>query len=93
MIVDVAHLVATHHLTAHRPAQAADAARVALKAGCHDDTPLLDLIAACDAQGLPGEAAAWVRHLLSNHGVEVEEDLPPRTADILHRRQWTHLVH
>jgi hypothetical protein len=90
MIVDVAHLVATYHLTTGHPDRAAAAARVALKAGSQDDTPLLDLVAACDAQGLQGEAKAWVQQILSTHDAELEEDLPPRTAEILHKRQWAH---
>ena len=34
------------------------------------------------------EAAAYIKRILANHDAEVEEDLPPRTAEILHRRQW-----
>ena len=89
MIVDVAHTVATHYLGAGEPALAADAARVALKAGSYEDVPLLDLVAACDALGYRAEADAYVSRILANHDADVEEDLPPRTADILFRRQWT----
>jgi nucleoid-associated protein YgaU len=89
MIVDVAHTVATHHLGAGRPELAEVAAQVALNAGSYDDVPLLDLVAACDAQGKRAEAGAFVARILSNHDAEVEEDLPPRTAEILFRRQWT----
>ena len=88
MIIDVAHLVATHHLTHGRPDLAERAAHISLRAGCVDDIPLLDLVAACDAQGRTGEAGSWVQRILAAHGAEVEEDLPPRTADILYRRQW-----
>jgi hypothetical protein len=87
MIVDVAHTVATHHLAAGNPARAAAAARVALTAGSFEDVPLLDLVAACDAQGHRAEADAYVARILANHDAEVEEDLPPRTAEILFRRQ------
>ncbi|TQN43742.1 LysM domain-containing protein [Blastococcus colisei] len=88
MIVDVAHTVATHHLAAGEPALAAAAAHVALKAGSYEDVPLLDLVAACDAQDNRAEADAYVARILANHDAEVEEDLPPRTAEILFRRQW-----
>ncbi|WP_324276950.1 hypothetical protein [Blastococcus brunescens] len=88
MIVDVAHTVATHHLAAGEPELAADAAHVALKAGSYEDVPLLDLVAACDAQDNRAEADAYVARILANHEAEVEEDLPPRTAEILFRRQW-----
>jgi hypothetical protein len=90
MIVDVAHLVATHHLAAGEPQLAAAAAQTALRAGSSDDIPLLDLVAACDAQDSKGEAAAYVKRILVNHDAEVEEDLPPRTAEILFRRQRLH---
>ncbi|GAA4752673.1 hypothetical protein GCM10023328_39820 [Modestobacter marinus] len=87
MIVDVAHIVATHHLAAGEPELAAAAAQVALKAGSFEDVPLLDLVAACDARGNQAEADAYVARILANHDAEVEEDLPPRTADLLFRRQ------
>ncbi|TYP87435.1 LysM peptidoglycan-binding domain-containing protein [Blastococcus xanthinilyticus] len=90
MIVDVAHTVATHHLAVGEPELAAAAAHVALKAGSYEDVPLLDLVAACDAQGNRAEADAYVARILANHDAEVEEDLPPRTAEILFRRQWNH---
>jgi nucleoid-associated protein YgaU len=89
MIVDVAHIVATHYLAAGRPELAVAAAEVALKAGSYEDVPLLDLVAACDAQDKRAEADAYVARILANHDAEVEEDLPPRTAEILFRRQWT----
>ncbi|SDY73677.1 LysM domain-containing protein [Modestobacter sp. DSM 44400] len=89
MIVDVAHTVATHHLAAGEPGLAAAAAQVALRAGSFEDVPLLDLVAACDAQGNRAAADAYVARILANHDAEVEEDLPPRTAEILYRRQWT----
>lgn len=89
MIVDVAHTVATHHLAAGEPELAAAAAHVALKAGSYEDVPLLDLVAACDAQDNRAEADAYVARILVNHDAEVEEDLPPRTAEILFRRQRT----
>jgi hypothetical protein len=88
MIVDVAHVVATHHLAAGDPDAADAAARVALLAGTSDDVALLDLVAACDARGHHAEAEQLIRRIMSNHDADVEEDLPPRTAEILHRRQW-----
>jgi hypothetical protein len=90
MIADVAHTVATHYLGAGRPELAEVAAQVALKVGSYEDVPLLDLVAACDAQDRRTEADAYVARILANHDAEVEEDLPPRTAEILFRRQRTH---
>jgi nucleoid-associated protein YgaU/DNA-binding SARP family transcriptional activator len=88
MIVDVAHLVATHYLSTGRADLAAAAAQISLLADSHDDVALLDLVAAADAQGNQGEARAWIRRILANHDAEIEEDLPPRTAEILRRRHW-----
>ena len=88
MIVDVAHTVATHHLAAGEPDRATEAAQVALNAGSKEDVPLLDLVAACDARGHRLEAKAFVQRILANHDAEVEEDCPPRTAEVLRRRQW-----
>ena len=64
-IVDVAHLLATHHLAAGEPALAAAAAQVALLAGSSADTLLLDLVAASDALGNTAEADAYVQ---TDHG-------------------------
>jgi hypothetical protein len=88
MIVDVAHTLATHHLGAGEPARAAEAAQIALDAGSTEDVPLLDKVAACDAQELRSEAEAFIKRILTNHDAEIEEDLPPRTAEVLMRRQW-----
>ncbi len=88
MVVDVAHLVATHHLAADEPAMAELAAHTALRAGARDDVALLDLVAACDAAGNTAEADSYVRRILANHSAEVEEDLPPRTYEVLRRRRW-----
>lgn len=87
MIVDVAHTVATHHLEGGDARRAADAAKVALRSGTFEDVPLLDLVAACDLLGNKAEADSYVARILANHDAEVEEDLPPRTAAILHRRE------
>ena len=81
-------LAVTHHLAVGEPALAAAAGQVALRAGSSQDVPLLDLVAACDAQDNRAEADAYVRRILANHDAEVEEDLPPRTAEVLFRRQW-----
>jgi hypothetical protein len=89
MIVDVAHLVATYHLANQQPERAAAAARVSLLTASGDDVALLDLVAASDAQGNHREARMWIQRIFANHDdAEVEEDLPPRTAEILHRRRW-----
>jgi hypothetical protein len=88
MIVDVAHVVATHHLAAGDADAADAAARVAILAGTSDDVALLDLVAVCDARGHHAEAEQVIRRIMNNHDADVEEDLPPRTAEILYRRQW-----
>lgn len=88
MVVDVAHLVATRHLAADAPAMAELAAHTALRAGARDDVALLDLVAACDQAGNTAEADSYVQRILANHSAEVEEDLPPRTYEVLHRRRW-----
>jgi len=87
-IADVAHLLATHHLAAGEPALAETAAQVAVNAGSSADTLLLDLVAASDAMGNTAEADAYEKRIMANHDAEVEEDLPPRTAEILRRRRW-----
>ncbi|GHE06879.1 LysM peptidoglycan-binding domain-containing protein [Klenkia taihuensis] len=86
VIVDVAHVVSTHHLGNGEPERAIAAAQVALRSGTYEDVPLLDLVAACDALGNSAEADAFVARILANHDAEVEEDLPPRTAEVLFRR-------
>jgi len=87
-IVDTAHLVAVICLAAGDPAGAEAAARVSLLAGDTSDVALLDLVAAYDAIGDRAQAQAHVRRILANHEAEVEEDLPPRTYEVLRRRQW-----
>jgi len=91
-IVDVAHLVATHHLAAGEPEPAAAAAQVALLAGSSADSALLNLVAAHEALGNTAEADACVKRIMANHDADVEEDLPPRTAAILRRRRWRPLA-
>ncbi|MCW2541278.1 MAG: putative LysM domain peptidoglycan-binding protein [Frankiales bacterium] len=88
MIVDVAHLVATRALAESDAALARRAAEVALVAGSRDDVPLLDLVAVCSLQGRLDEREDYVQAVMRNHDAEVEEDLPPRTAEILRRRGW-----
>ncbi|WP_169312504.1 LysM peptidoglycan-binding domain-containing protein [Nakamurella multipartita] len=87
-VVDLAHLVATHHLAHGEPEEAAAAAQTALRAGSSEDTPLLDLVAVCHAQGQVAQADVYIRRIMANHGADVEEDLPPRTYEVLLRRQW-----
>jgi hypothetical protein len=91
MIVDTAHTVASHHFGAGQPDQAARAAQIALRAGSYEDTPLLDLVRACLDQHKQAEAEAYVAQIMSNHDADVEEDLPPRTVEILDRlrNHWT----
>ena len=87
-VVDLTHLVATHHLAQGEPELAAAAAQTALRAGTSEDTPLLDLVAACHAQGQVAQADAYIRRIMANHEAAVEEDLPPRTYEVLLRRRW-----
>jgi nucleoid-associated protein YgaU len=90
MIVDTAHIVADRHLGAGEPELAAKAAQVALRAGSYSHVPLLDLVAACLEQEKDTEAESHVRQLMMNAGVEREEDLDPRTYEVLVRlrRRW-----
>ena len=87
-VVDVAHLVADMRLAAGDADGAEAAAQVSLQAGDTSDVALLDLVAVADARGDHAQAEQYVRRILANHAAEVEEDLPPRTCEILHRRQW-----
>jgi DNA-binding SARP family transcriptional activator len=87
-ILDVAHLVATHALANDEPARARTAAEIALRTGAHDDQALLDLVAVCSAEGNRAAATSYVRRIMANHDAEVEEDLPPRTYEILRRHSW-----
>ncbi len=86
MVVDLAHLLATAYLGAGQPEQAIAAAQRALAAGASDDVALLDLAVAHQAVGNAAEAEQYVQRILANHDAEVEEDLPPRTYDVLRRR-------
>ena len=88
MVVDVAHIVATDALANDDLPTAETAARAALRAGDTGDIALLDLVAVCDAAGRNAEASAYVQRVLDNHDAEVEEDLPPRTYQVLRRREW-----
>lgn len=86
MIADTANTVATHHLGAGEPERAAAAAQVALRAGSSEDTPLMNLMTACDALGNWAEGDAYLQRIMANHDAEVEEDLPPHTYQIISRR-------
>lgn len=89
MIVDVAHLVATHHLSAGHPDRAAAAARVSLTAGSQDDIPILDLTAASEDLSRYVETLTWIRRIYTPDDPQrEEEDLPDRTAQIMLRRHW-----
>jgi len=88
MIADVAHLVATHHLAGDEPEPAAAAAQVALMAGSAADEVLLDLVAACHAQGDEDGGDGYVKKIMRNHAADAEEDIPTRTYQILLRRGW-----
>lgn len=87
-IIDAAHTVATAALADGDTATAQHAVDVALSVGPADDRPLLDQAAVLDAQGRLAELAATVRRIRAHHEAEVEEDLPPRTYEILLRRGW-----
>ena len=50
------------------------------------DICLLDLVWACDAQDRRAEGDAYADQIRANHG-EVLEDCPPRTFQLLMRRQ------
>lgn len=86
MIVDVAHIVAARHLAAAEPEQAIAAARVGLLVGIATDAPLLDLLAAYDAQDKRAEAHVVIARMLAQHDTEIEEDLPPSIHQAIQRR-------
>jgi len=90
MIVDTAHTVAGYYFGTDEPQVAAKAAHIALRSGTFEDVPLLDLVQACMALQQEAEAESYVRQIMNNHDAEVEEDLPPRTAEVLFRlrRRW-----
>ena len=88
MISDVSHIVATHYLAINEPEKAAAAAQVALKAGSHEDTALLDAAGGCFDAGNRAEGASYIKRIMARHGAEEEEDLPKRTYEILLRRGW-----
>ena len=91
-IVDLAHTVATHHLAAGEPDRAEAAAKIAVVAtrGVDNasDISLLDLVWACDAQDRRAEGDAHVKQILRNHTTDDLEGVPPRTYDVLRRRQF-----
>lgn len=88
MIADVSHIVATHYLAIGEPERAAAAAQVALKAGSHEDTALLDAAGGCFDAGNRAEGASYIKRIMARHGADEEEDLPKRTYEILLRRGW-----
>ena len=91
-IVDLAHAVATHHLAVGEPDRAEAAAKIAVIAarGVENasDISLLDLVWACDAQDRRAEGDAHVQQILRNHTTDDLEGVPPRTYDVLRRRQF-----
>lgn len=91
-IVDLAHTVATHHLAVGEPDRAEAAAKIAVVAtrGVDNasDISLLDLVWACDAQDRRAEGDAHVKQILRNHTTDDLEGVPPRTYDVLRRRQF-----
>jgi hypothetical protein len=88
MIVDISSKVVTHELGRGDPAAAMRAAQVPLKAGSSDDTVLLNMMKAHDAAGERAAGDECVKQILASFDVEDEVDLPPRTAEILRRRQY-----
>lgn len=88
-IVDLAHAVATHHLAESEPDRAETAAKIALTAAeGASDISLLDLVWACDAQDRRAEGDAYIRQIMANNDTDDLEGLPPRTYDVLRRRQF-----
>lgn len=89
MITDLAHLVVTNLIPAGDAEKAVWAAQVALRAGDSSDVPLLDLVAASVAQNQHATAEEYARRIMGNHDAEIEEDLPPRTYEVLRRLLWS----
>ncbi len=92
-IGDVAHTLATHHLTAGEPEAATAAAQAALTAGSTADDVLLDLVAACHARGDTDGGDTYVKKIMRNYEADTEEDIPVRTYEILLRRGWLPTTH
>lgn len=90
MIVDVAHVVATQALATGDLQLARQACEVARHTGSSDDIALLDLAALHYAQGFFAEAEAVIAKVLTNNEAQVEEDLPPRTYEVLLRLRTAH---
>lgn len=82
--------LATHALATNNTEQARHVSEIAESTGASDDITLLDLIAINYTEGHDSQAQALVQRILINNDAEIEEDLPPRTFDVLHklRRQW-----
>jgi hypothetical protein len=49
---------------------------------------LLDLVAACHAQGVVVGGEGYVSKIMRNHAADTEEDIPTRTYEILLRHHW-----
>jgi LysM repeat protein len=87
-VVDVAHLVVTHDLSAGNPQAARLAAETAVLAAPFDEIPRLDLAAVAVAEGRHAEARQIIRDDVANRADDdsLPVELPVRTDEILHRR-------
>lgn len=90
MVVDVAHLVTTHFLATGHTMRARAACEVALSTGSSDDIALLDIAATYQAAGRFNEMEATISRILVNNEKKIEEDLPPRTYEVLLRLRQRH---
>ena len=89
-IVDVAHLLCTHHLAAHNLPAARAAAETATAAAPYEDTPRLDLAAVLHAEGHTDQAAELVADQICDRSDDhtAPDDLPDRTTRVIGRRGW-----
>lgn len=90
-VVDVAHIVATHHLHIGNLQDARAAAEIAFLAAPHEEIPTLDLAAVTARLGHTAEAVRLLQHDVCNRTDDPDlppGDLPERTRQILDRHGW-----
>jgi len=89
-VVDVAHLVTTHSLTAGDHGAARAAAELACLAAPYEEIPRLDLAAVAAAQGHHREAERIATDEICGRAEQPgpPDELPDRTERILEQHAW-----
>jgi hypothetical protein len=88
MIADTANTAGQFLLDDGDLEQASWAARVAIRAGDQSGAPLLILLQVAEKRGNQAEAKEYLRQIMTIYDADVEEDLPPRTYEIIRRLDW-----